>query len=74
MGFEVARDLERVRLIQAAHLARARWLRDGGYKALLSSSGKQNPACRRTQTSGTIRFMKPSKSGTVKAVSPCAGL
>ncbi len=37
MRLDVGRDVERARLVHATHLARARWLRDGGYKALLSS-------------------------------------
>ena len=44
MGLDVGRDVERARLIHATHLARARWLRDGGYKALHSGPGQQNPA------------------------------
>ena len=43
MGLQVGRDVERARLIHATHLARARWLRDGGYKALLSPAGRQTP-------------------------------
>ena len=44
MRLDVGRDVERARLIHATHLARARWLRDGDYKALLSPAGHQNPA------------------------------
>ena len=44
MRVDVGRDVERARLIHATHLARARWLRDGGYKVLLSGPGQENPA------------------------------
>jgi hypothetical protein len=33
-----------------------------------------NGRCRAGYQMGIVRFMNPSKSGTVKAVSPCAGL
>jgi hypothetical protein len=36
--------------------------------------GVPSPQCRYPPTCGMIRFMKASNSGTVKAVSPCAGL
>lgn len=37
LDIEPARDGERAKLRYDTHLARARWLRDGGYAALLES-------------------------------------
>jgi Uncharacterized conserved protein (DUF2285) len=38
-GLDVSQDPQRARLVHDAHLARARWMTESGYRQLVSESG-----------------------------------
>lgn len=40
-GLDVSQDLQRARLVHDAHLARARWMTECGYRQLVSEGGSR---------------------------------